>query len=156
MMALSQALAAAKSMIRVNAEMLNAVAFGPNAHDRYSGALISLALQHLDAMTGLLVPEAMKWPSAFALSRVAADAALRSVYLGFGDSAPNFTRRYKAFIEDKPNPFGGPKDLLGEIREAFNTHSTFVAWRGADPEPEGNEAILFHLEADWGSLSRPP
>ena len=64
MMTLSQAIAAAKSMIRVNSEMLNAVAFGPNAHDRHSGALISLALRHLDAITELLVPEAKKWPSA--------------------------------------------------------------------------------------------
>jgi len=151
MMTLSQAIAAAKSMIRVNSEMLNAVAFGPNAHDRHSGALISLALRHLDAITELLVPEAKKWPSAFALSRVAADAALRSVYLGFGDSAPNFARRYKAFVEDKPNPFGGPKDVLSEIREAFNAYPAFVAWGGANPEAA--EPILGHLEADWGSLS---
>jgi len=103
MMALLQALTAAKRMVRVNSEMVNAVAFGPNAHDRHSCALISLALRHLNAITELLVPVAKKWPSAFALSRVAADAALRSAYLGFGDSAPNFARRYKAFVEDKPN-----------------------------------------------------
>jgi hypothetical protein len=151
MMALSQALTAAKTMVQANAEMVNAVAFGPNAHDRYSGALISLALQHLGAITDLLAPEEKNWASAFALSRVAADAALRSVYLGFGDNAPNFTRRYKAFIEDKPNPFGGPKDLLSEIREAFNAHPSFVDWRGANPEE--NNAILLHLETDWGSLS---
>jgi hypothetical protein len=144
MLALSQALAAANGIVRMNAEMVNAIPFGPNAHDRYSGALISLALQHLNAMTGLLAPESKNWPSAFALSRVAADAALRSVYLGFGDSAPNFARRYKAFIGDKPNPFGGPKDLLGEIREAFNTHPPFVAWRGTNPE--ANEEILLHLD----------
>jgi hypothetical protein len=151
MMALSQVVAAAKSMVRVNAEMVNAVAFGPNAHDRQSGALISLALRHLDAMTELLVPEVKKWPTAFALGRVAADAALRSVYLGFGDSAPNFARRYKAFVEDKPNPFGGPKALLGEIREAFNSHPPFVAWRRAPPEDV--EGLLRHLETDWCSLS---
>ena len=68
MMALSQALTAAKTMVQANAEMLNAVAFGPNAHDRYSGALISLALQHLGAITDLLAPEEKNWASAFALS----------------------------------------------------------------------------------------
>jgi hypothetical protein len=151
MMALLQALTAAKRIVRVNSEMVNAVAFGPNAHDRHSGALISLALRHLNAIMELLVPEAKKWPSAFALSRVAADAALRSVYLGFGDSAPNFARRYKAFVEDKPNPFGGPKDLLGEIRGGFNAYPAFVTLRGADPEAA--EPILGHLETDWGSLS---
>jgi hypothetical protein len=151
MMALSQALEAANSMVRMNAQMVNAVAFGPTPQERYSGALIGLALRHLGVMTDLLVPEAKRWPSAFALSRVAADAALRSVYLGFGDSAPNFARRYKAFVDDKPNPFGGPKDLLGEIREAFNSHPPFVAWRRAPPEDD--EGLLRHLETDWGSLS---
>jgi hypothetical protein len=151
MMTLSQVIAAAKSMVRVNSEMVNAVAFGPDAHDRQSGALMSLALLHLDTMTKLLVPEVRRWPSAFALSRVAADAALRSVYLGFGDTAPNFARRYKAFVEDKPNPFGGPKDLLGEIREAFKTYPAFVTWRGANSEPD--EPILSHVEVDWGVLS---
>jgi hypothetical protein len=151
MATLSQVTAAAKSMVRLNSEMLNAVAFGPNAHDRQSGALIGLALRHLDTMTELLLPEVKRWPSAFALARVAADAALRSVYLGFGNRAPNFARRYKAFVEDKPNPFGGPKELLGEIREAYNTYPAFVTWRGASPDPD--EPILLHLETDWGSLN---
>ena len=151
MMELSQALSAAKTTLRLNAEMVNEVAFGPNPHDRYSGVLISLALQHLDVITDLLVPEAKRWPSAFALSRVAADAALRAVYLGFGESAPNFARRYKAYMEEKPNPFGGPKELLSEIREAFNLHPPFVALRGESLA--GNELIFSHLESDWNSLS---
>jgi hypothetical protein len=150
-MPLSQAIASAKSMVRVNCEMVNEVAFGPHGHDRYSGALISLALRHLDTMMELLAPVAKTWPSAFALSRVAADAALKAVYLGFGDSAGNFARRYKAFTDDKPNPFGGPKDLLGEVREAFKTHPLFVSWGGASPQDD--ETILRHLEVDWGSLS---
>jgi hypothetical protein len=151
MMPLSQALASSKSMVRVNSDMVNAVAFGLNGHDRYSGALLSLALRHLDTMTDLMAPVAKRWPSAFALSRVAADAALRAVYLGFGEIAPNFARRYKAFTEDKPNPFGGPKDLLGEVREAFNAHPLFASWGGTNPQ--GDETILRHLEVDWGSLS---
>jgi hypothetical protein len=152
MMTLSEALAAARSMVQVNSGMINAVSFGPNAHDRYSGALISLALRHLDVITVLLNPEAKTWPSAFALSRVAADAALRSVYLGFGQSAANFAQRYKAFVENKPNPFGGPKDLLGEIRTAFRAHPTFGAWQGAEEHDDG-EPLLRHLETDWGTLS---
>jgi len=151
MMALSQAVASSKGMVRLNAEMINAVAFGPETQDRQSGALISLALSHLDTITDLLLPEAKKWPSAFALSRVAADAALRSVYLGFGPSAPNFARRYKAFTENKPNPFGGPKDLLGEIRDAFKNCPAFVTYRGDGSEPD--DSILSHLEEDWSTLS---
>jgi hypothetical protein len=115
MMALSQAVASSKRMVRMNAEMINAVAFGPETQYRQSGALISLALSHLDTITDLLLPEAKKWPSAFALSRVAADAALRSIYLGFGPSAPNFARRYKAFTEHKPNPFWWPQHLIAEV-----------------------------------------
>jgi len=68
--------------------------------------------------TELPAAEGRNWPSGFALARIAIVTALGSVYVGFGEAAPSFDSRYRAFPENQPSPFGGQR-IYGKRRASI-------------------------------------